>query len=98
MPPIPAPLPVPIHELNAETTAAASSRGTRIQTVAVAGAARPVSKDEEDEPTSIFRISIGIADPVRPRNCVRAEVRYVRAEMGSRDTGTGVIVVVVVPG
>jgi hypothetical protein len=33
---------------------------------------------------SILRISMGIAVPVTPRNCDRAEERYVRAERGSR--------------
>jgi hypothetical protein len=39
---------------------------------------------------SILRISMGIAVPVTPRNCDRAEERYVRAERGSRGWRGGV--------
>lgn len=56
----------PIHELSAEATAGASSRGTRIQTNWLA------------PDISILRISIEMDVPVRPRNCERAELRYVR--------------------
>ena len=56
------PTPSPTHCPNAPTTAPPSSLGTLIQQ------SRP----------STLRISIGIAVPLRPRNCWRAEVRWAR--------------------
>ena len=39
---------------------------------------------------STFRMSMGMAVPVNPRYCERADVRYVRAERASRDCVEGV--------
>jgi hypothetical protein len=79
--PISLPLP-PIHELIAATTAAPSSRGTRTQTQSYLFT--PLGLLLVLPLFSILRISMGIAVPVTPRNCDRAEERYVRAERGSR--------------
>lgn len=65
--------PLPIQELIAATTAATSSRGTRIQSIFSPGGM-----------VSIFRISIDIDVPDTPSNWERAEVMYVRAVSSSR--------------
>lgn len=57
-----------VHWLTAAATAASSSRGTRIQTLA----------------PSVFKMSTGMAVPVKPRYCCKAAVRYERAVMSSR--------------
>lgn len=43
-----------------------------------------VGVDEEGDEEAIFRISIEILVPIKPRNWPRAAVRYVRAVRGSR--------------
>lgn len=73
----------PIHELSAATTAAASGRGTRIQTTfSEVGVAEKIDFDVEEE--AILRMSIEILVPTKPRNWASAAVRYVRAVRGSR--------------
>ena len=64
----------PTHPLNAFTTAEPSSLGTRTH----------------KSRSSTFKKSIGMAVPVRPRNCCRAEVRWarkVRMSTGSDEGG-----------
>ena len=72
----------PILELSAATTAAASGRGTRIQTIS--SDEEDVDVDEEGDEEEILRISIEILVPTKPRNWASAAVRYVRAVRGSR--------------
>lgn len=67
----------PIHELNAATTAAASSRGTRVHTV-LPNPAPPVLfpvDDDDDDGGDILSISMGIVVPVNPRNWESAAER-----------------------
>lgn len=83
----PPPPPPPIHELSASTTAVASARGTRTQTIfswlALLLLLLP-SPAVSSPGVVILIISSGMAVPVRPRNWDSAEVRCVRAVRGSR--------------
>lgn len=75
LPLLPGEVVCPTHELNAPTTAAASSRGTRIHSN---------WRDDGDDKLSILRMSMDIDVPNSPRNWESAAVRYVRAVSGSR--------------